>query len=133
MIKGLNHVGIAVISIDKTLEFLKYACGAVEVERLPFPEEGQTSCMVKIGDDNLELMEPLGAGVVEKFLTKNGEGLHHLSLLSDNLEEDCQRLEQHGVKIIGTASKGSWKLAFTHPRTTNGIIYEIAQKKDKND
>ena len=79
-----------------------------------------------IGDSKYELMEPLGSeGVVPKFLAKNGEGFHHISLVSNDLDADCANLESHGAKIIGR----SGKTAFTHPKTTGGIVYEIEEIK----
>ena len=75
MIKGIHHVGFVVRSIDDVLEFLKRAYGAKEIERQRFPELGQVSSLVQIGDGKLELMEPLGnVGVVPKFLETKGEG-----------------------------------------------------------
>ena len=128
MIKGINHVGFVVKSIDDVLEFLARVYDAKEIDRQEFPELGQVSCLVQIGDGKFELMEPLGdVGVVPKFLKTHGEGLHHVSLLSDNLEEDCQRLENQGVEIIGRSYEGSFKTAFTHPRSSKGVIYEIAE------
>ena len=69
MFKGINHVGIVVKSIDETLGFLTEAFGAEEIHRVEFPDLKQTSCIVRIGDGQFELMEPLGPdGVVGKFL-----------------------------------------------------------------
>lgn len=129
MIKGINHIGMVVKSIDEALEFLKNAYGAEEVERRAFPEVGQVSCLVRIGNDNFELMEPLGekGGVVAKFLAEKGEGFHHISLISDNVDEDCERLEKQGVVIFGKATVGNLKGAFTHPKTTKGVLYELTE------
>jgi methylmalonyl-CoA epimerase len=130
MIKGINHVGFVVKSIDSVLEFLKRAYNAKEIGRHEFPELGQVSCLVQIGDGKFELMEPLGdVGVVPKFLKTNGEGFHHISLVSDNLEKDCEKLESQGVKIIGKSYEGPFKVAFTHPKSSKGIIYEIAESE----
>ncbi len=130
MIKGINHIGFVVTSIDDTLTFLKNAYGAEELERHSFPKLGQVSSLVRIGKDHFELMEPLGAGVVSKFLEEKGEGFHHVSLLSDNLKEDCEHLEGQGVKIVGRSLEGPFKVAFTHPKTSKGVIYEIAEYKE---
>lgn len=128
MIKGINHIGFVVKSIDDTLAFLKTAYNAEESERHEFPELGQVSCLVQIGNGRFELMEPLGdTGVVSKFLETKGEGFHHISLLSDSLEKDCRELENKGVKIIGKSYEGPVKVAFTHPKSSKGIIYEITE------
>jgi len=128
MIKGINHIGFVVRSIDDMLEFLKTAYDAKEIERREFLELGQVSCLVQIGDSKFELMEPLGdTGVVGKFLSAKGEGFHHISLISDSLEEDCQELENKGIKIVGKSLEGPLKVAFTHPKSSKGIIYEITE------
>ena len=89
MFKGINHIGIVVKDIDATLEFMEKAFGAREIRRMSIPEAGQISCMLAIGDDEFELMEPIGdSGVVGKFLASHGEGLHHISLKTDDLDND---------------------------------------------
>ena len=122
MIRGINHIGIAVKNIDKTLAFLSKVMGAKELIRKSFPDMGQTSCMISIGNSRYELMEPLGkGGVIENFLNTRGEGFHHISLDSDDLDRDCAVFEENGVKFVMQA-KGA---AFTHPKTSGGILYEI--------
>lgn len=129
MIKGINHVGVVVKDVEQYAQFLKTIIGAEVVETVPFPEAGQVSCLVKFGDSKYELMSPLGdEGVVGKFLAKNGEGFHHISLLSDDFDVDVADLEAKGVKIIGISESGGMRYAFTHPKTSGGILYEIAGK-----
>jgi methylmalonyl-CoA/ethylmalonyl-CoA epimerase len=125
MITGINHVGLVVKNIDETLKMLTALFGAKEIGRKSFPELGQTSCLVTIGDSKYELMEPIGSeGVVPKFLEKNGEGFHHISLLSDDLAADCTNFEKNGARML---TRGD-KMAFLHPKTTGGILYEIAEE-----
>jgi methylmalonyl-CoA epimerase len=122
MITGIDHIGLAVKSIDATLELMKGLFGAEEIGRKAYPELGQTSCLVAIGNSRLELMEPIGAeGVIPKFLGERGEGFHHISLRTDDLEADCTDFEQKGVKLLGKSEE----VAFIHPKTTGGILYEI--------
>ena len=129
MIKGINHVGIVVNDVEEYSAFLKKIIGAEVVETVAFPEAGQTSCLVKFGDSKYELMSPLGEeGVVGKFLAKNGQGFHHISLLSDDFDTDVAYLESQGIKIIGISESGGMRYAFTHPKTSGGILYEIAGK-----
>ena len=134
MIKGIAHLGICVNSIDKTLELLTKAAGAKELSRIPMPERGQTSSYVSMGSgadagaDTLELMEPLGdAGTVVDFLAKRGEGIHHISLKTDNLTEAIAAFESAGCKIIGRTGD----FAFVHPKTAFGVLYELVQINEK--
>ena len=69
MIKELNHIGIVVESIDATMQTLTSIFGAKELDRKAFPDLGQTSSMVQLGNILLEIMEPIGTeGVVPKYL-----------------------------------------------------------------
>lgn len=129
MIKGINHIGICVKNLDQTLGFLKEMIGAEVLKTVCFPEAGQTSCEVQFGNSKFEIMEPIGNdGVVGKFIEKRGEGYHHISLLSDDFDADVAHLERMGVKIISISESDGMRYAFTHPKTTGGILYEIAGK-----
>lgn len=137
MIKGFYHIGVVVKSIDATLETLNTAFGAVEVGdegRKSFPEIGQTSALVKIGDFTLELMAPYGdvKGTCAKFLEKRGEGLHHISLISDDLDADDEHLKSVGIDVLGKTPKetGGDRVMFTHPKQSAGIVFEITQLKE---
>lgn len=131
MIKEVLHIGFAVKSIDETMAVLSRAFGAVEIGRREIPAIGQTSALVSIGDTKYELMEPLGEeGVVPKFIAKYGEGFHHISFLTDNIDEECENMQKNGVKVLNkTVGDGKTKF-FTHPKTTGGVIYEISELPD---
>lgn len=127
MIKKVNHIGFAVHSIDATLEMLKRNFGAVELGRMEYPAMGQVSCLVAIGESRYELMEPLGdQGVVPKYLATHGEGFHHISLLTDDLDGECAAMEAAGAKIVAKVGD----TFFTHPKTTGGIVYEVTIRED---
>ncbi len=128
MILGINHVGIVVKSIDETMDVLSRAFGAVELSRKTIPERGQTSCIVRLGTGMLELMEPYGdIGVVPKFLAEKGPGLHHISLLSDDVDTECTAAAEKGIRILGTPENPD-RVVFTHPKTTCGVLYELTDK-----
>ena len=129
MIKGINHIGICVNSLDETLPFLKEMIGAEVLKTVRFPEAGQVSCEIQFGDSKYELMEPIGNdGVVGTFIEKHGAGFHHISLLSDDFDADVAHLESMGIKIISISESDGMRYAFTHPKTTGGVLYEIAGK-----
>jgi methylmalonyl-CoA/ethylmalonyl-CoA epimerase len=123
MINGINHIGLAVASIDEALAVLVSVFGARELGRKAFPELGKVSCMVRVGDGLFELMEPIGeTGVVPKFLREHGQGLHHVSLLADDLNAVCAALREQGLRVLGSPQDGT---VFTHPKETSSVIYEI--------
>ena len=124
MFLGINHVGLVVKSIDETMEVLKLF-GAEEKGRKTIPERGQTSCMVRLGSGMFELMEPYGdTGVVPKYLAERGQGIHHVSLLCDDVESEIGRLSAEGIRILGTPDNPD-RVVFTHPKSTAGVLYEI--------
>lgn len=134
MIKGLNHIGVCVNSIDAALETLNKAFGAIEVGelgRMSYEKLGQTSALIQIGDFKIELMEPYGEveGTVGKFLRRHGEGLHHISLITDDIDGDDEHLAEAGIHSLGKAPKGikGDRVMFTHPKETSSIVFEITE------
>jgi methylmalonyl-CoA/ethylmalonyl-CoA epimerase len=128
MIKGINHLGIVVKDIDEVAGFLQETFGAEEITRQEFPGLKQISAIVKIGEGFFELMEPTSPdGTVGKFLETRGGGLHHVSLLCDDVEAECNRLEAQGLQVIGKMFDASPKVAFIHPKTAKGILFELAE------
>ena len=128
MIKGINHVGIVVSEIDDVLAFLEKTFGAREVKRVEFPLLKQISSIVQIGDGRFELMAPTAPdGAVGRFLESRGGGLHHVSLLCDDLQATCDRLETRGLQVIGKMFDSSPRIAFLHPKSAKGILFELAE------
>ncbi len=131
MITGLNHIGIVVKDIDETMRLFSRIFGAEEIGRKTFEELGQTSALISIGDMKIELMEPFGdKGVVPDFLRKRGEGLHHISVITDDIDAEDEHLAENGVLTIGKTPKNveDERVMFTHPKQTNGIVFEIVER-----
>jgi methylmalonyl-CoA/ethylmalonyl-CoA epimerase len=128
MVKGINHLGIVVKSIDQVVDVLRDTFGAEEVKRIEFPKLKQISAIVRVGDSFLELMEPTSSdGVAGKFLKAKGGGLHHVSLLCEDVERLSEKLEAKGLQVIGKMFDGPTKVAFLHPKSTQGILFELAE------
>lgn len=129
-IKKLNHVGVAVKSVDKAIEFFKENFQAELVSKKVVEEQKQVSAIVSMGEAQLELMEPTDEdAVVAKFLESRGEGVHHISLAVDDLAELINNLEEKGVRILGKQLEGPGsKIAFIHPKNTFGILVEVVER-----
>ena len=126
MIKGIDHLGIAVENIDEVLAVLREAFGADELTRKEYPQLQQISSIVSIRGGNLELMEPTGAdGPVGQFMKNSRGGLHHFSVLCDDLEALVSDLEKKGFKIIGKMFEGPDRVAFIHPKSAKGLLIEL--------
>jgi methylmalonyl-CoA/ethylmalonyl-CoA epimerase len=127
VIKRIDHIGIAVESIDDTLTFLKDCFGAKELDRKEYPDMQQTSSTVNIQGTNFELMEATGPdGTIGQFMKNSPRGgYHHISILCDNLEGLVDELEKKGIKIIGKMYDGPDRVAFIHPKSARGLLIEL--------
>jgi len=126
MIKKINHIGLVVQKIDPLLSVLKAAFGAREILRAEIPVQNQISCIVQLGDGYLELMEPTSSqGAAGKFLSQKGEGLHHISLVCNDVDAMAAKLEKEGVRVIRGDLGARGKIAFVHPKSLSGLLLEI--------
>ena len=118
MIQGIHHVGLAVQSIDTVAAFLGEVFGAKLVGGPGLETSEFLSRMIKVGEDYFELLEPRGKdGLIERFLNTRGEGIHHVSLRVENLEELLKLCETKGMTLIGRR--------FIHPKSAHGVLIEL--------
>ncbi len=131
MIKGVDHIAIAVKSIDETLGIFDNVFGLKADHMKEMPDQGVKAATVRVGDTNIEFIEPIDPnGAVAKFVEKKGEGIHHICIEVDNIDEELKSLAAKGVELIHKqAIKGlAGKIAFLHPRVTKGVLIELCQK-----
>ena len=127
----LDHIGIAVRSIDaaKIYEAMGLTIDHVEVVET----QGVKTAFLSVGDSNLELLEPSGPdSTVAKFIEKRGEGIHHICLRVDNIEEHLEALKAQGYRLINEApvpGAHNCRVAFLHPAAGNGVLIELSEKK----
>lgn len=128
-VKGIAHVGVAVESIDEAFALFRDYFGGELLYKREVPAQKQVSGMVSIGDCNLELMELADPeAVVAKYLRGKGQGVHHISLDVEGLAELVADLEKKGAVVIGKSLEGANKIAFVHPKSTVGILFELTEK-----
>ena len=132
MISRIDHIAIAVQDLDAALgTFLNVlGCDPASVTVEEVPSEKVRVAFIPIGQSHIELLEPLGeAGAVSKFLAKNGEGMHHIALATDNLEQEAARVTGLGLDPLGPPSTGAGgkKIVFLHPRQTNRVLFELVE------
>ncbi len=131
MIKKLSHVGVAVANIDETVAMLSKLFGFEAGETIEDPAAGFKSTMVSSAEVTLELLQPVSPqGMIQKFIEKRGGGLHHISIKVDSVDAEMKRLKALGVQFTSeeAAQIGDNRVAFIHPRSTNGLLIELTQK-----
>ena len=131
MIKNFNHVAIAVNNLDEVLALFESLFGLKPSKIEEVPDQGVKAALIPIGSGEIELLEPIDPnGGVAKFIERRGEGIHHICLEVDNTDEVLKSLAEKGVELIDKVGrKGlAGRVGFIHPRTTKGVLIELAQK-----
>ena len=87
---------------------------------------------ITVGETKIELLEPLSdESPIAKFIAKNGDGMHHIALETDDIDKETERLATFNIKPLGLPKEGAGgkKIMFLHPKETNRVLIEFAQKK----
>lgn len=131
MIKRIDHIGIVVADIEEALRVYSKALGLVVAEIQERPDLGATIAFVPIGEGEIELVQPVSSDSdAAKFLEKRGEGIHHICLEVDDIEESLADLRGKGLELIDEVPrigpKGE-RFAFIHPKSAHGVLIELYQ------
>lgn len=136
MFKRIDHVGVIVNSIEEAATLFSECFGFRKTDTLPemAPQEDFRSVFLVAGDVTIELIEPTNPnGALANFLQKRGEGLHHISIEVDDIDQKLDSLKAKGVRLINEQAQavGNSKVAFVHPSATKGILVELTEKVPK--
>ena len=126
MIKKINHIGIAVNSIEEAVKLYTDVLGlkvqGVEV----VTNQKVKTAIIPVGESKIELLESTDSGgVIAKFIEKRGEGLHHLALEVSNIKDALETLAKQGVALIDEKPRNgveNTSIAFLHPKGTKVLI-----------
>ncbi|WP_458412573.1 methylmalonyl-CoA epimerase [Schinkia sp. CFF1] len=137
MAKKIDHIGIAVKSLEASLplytENLKLKLMGIE----EVVSEGVKVAFLKVGESKIELLEPLNSeSPIAKFIEKKGEGIHHIALGVDDINERIKDIKANGLRMINEEPKtgaGGAQIAFMHPKSTGGVLYELCEKPEKGE
>ena len=132
MITKINHVGIAVRSIEEATKLYTEVLG-LEVHDMETMDAYKVKiAIIPVGDSKIEFVEPTDPeGKVAKYIEKNGEGLHHLALEVDDIEAALSSLKARGIPLVDEtprAGTGGTRVAFIHPRGAK-ISLELVEPK----
>lgn len=126
----IDHVAIAVNNLDEAVKNYQNVLNADKVEVEVVENEKVRVAMINLEDSRIELMEPTEeSSTISKYLKDHGEGIHHIAITADNIEQDLSRASAKGMKILGQIRKGSYgrKITFIHPKSLNGVLVELCE------
>ena len=127
----IEHIGIAVKSLDEAIEFYESVFGLECYAIEEVAEQKVKTAFFKVGQTKIELLESTDAeGPIGKFIEKKGEGIHHLAFAVEGLAEKLLLAEEKGVKVIDkTPRKGAegLNIGFLHPKSTFGVLTELCE------
>lgn len=132
--KNIDHIGIAVRSLEETLPFytdiLGFTCLGIE----EVASENVRVAFIDANNVKIELLEALNEeSAIAKFIEKRGEGIQHIAFGVDSIEERIATLKNNDVRMIHDVPKrgaGGAKVAFMHPRSSYGVLYELCEREN---
>lgn len=129
--KAVNHIGIAVKSIDEHRAFYEEVLGAEFDGIEEVPEQKVRVAFYRVGGVKLELLEPTSEdSTVAKFIEKKGEGMHHVAYEVQDIEARLAELKANGVRLIDETPRmgaHNMRIAFLHPKSSAGILTELCE------
>ena len=125
----IDHVGIAVESIEAALSFYKRALGLEPCHREEIAAQKVRVAFLQAGEASIELLEPIGdEGAVAKFLKTRGPGLHHVAFSAADIAGHMDRLRREGLAPLETAPRPGargHRVCFLHPKHAAGVLIEL--------
>ena len=131
MFGRIDHIGVAVSSIEETIGLYRDSFEMAEQHRETVEEQGVKAVLLEVGEGHVELIEPLSADSgVAKFIERNGEGLHHVAYQTDDIDSALEQVRNAGLRLIDeeprVGIRGS-RVAFLHPKATGGVLTELVE------
>ena len=131
MLTKINHIGIAVSSIEEALPFYRDSLGMTFSGTEEVPSQLVKVAFLSVGESKIELLEPTSPeSPVAKFLEKNGPGVHHLAYGVDDIEAAIAKLSTQGTRMIDAVPRNGAhgaRIAFIHPKSSGGVLTELCE------
>ncbi len=129
---GIHHIAVAVRDVEQAVKRFREVLG-IEAEIEEVPEENVKVAMLNLGNARIELVQGLSPdSPVSKFVEKRGEGIHHIAIAVDNVEEFCRELSSKGFKLVypqpKSVAKGRRRINFVHPKDLHGVLLELVEE-----
>jgi methylmalonyl-CoA/ethylmalonyl-CoA epimerase len=130
-IKRVDHIAVVVENLDAALATYRDALGMAVSRIETIPEQDVKIGFLPSGDSEIELLEPINPeSGIARYLAKRGEGLHHVCLEVDDIQQTLADLKARGVQLIqDTPQQGAYgKVAFIHPKGASGVLIELLER-----
>jgi len=125
----VDHVAVAVRSLWDGAALYRDTLGGAFVFGAEVTDQAFRMVQYRLpGGGKFELVTPMGEGFVSRFLETRGEGVHHVTLRIERIEEQLERLRAGGVELtLVNLDSPTWKEAFIHPRVAHGVLIQLAE------
>lgn len=128
----IDQIAIAVPDLDEAIELWQGVFGAELEYREEVESDAIEEAMLKVGDGYIQLITPTSEdSTVQRFLDRNGPGLHHVGLAVESVADALDDLKHAGVRLIDEQPRpggGGHTVAFVHPKGTNGVLVELVEE-----
>ena len=128
----VDHIGIAVKSIEASLPYYTDVLGLSLIHIEEVVSEKVRVAFIDSGNIKLELLQPMDeTSTIHSFIEKKGEGIHHIAFGVTGIQERLDELKNKGVRLIQDTPKigaGGAQVAFIHPKSSGGVLYELCDK-----
>lgn len=132
MIGKIDHVALAVSDLEAAIELYRSTWGLVLQHREVVEDQGVEEAMLSAGDSQIQLMRPLGPNtVIGKFISRRGEGLHHIAYEVEDVEAALSHLKAQGMSLIDEEARpggSGCRIAFVHPTGNHGLLVELVER-----
>jgi len=133
MTEKIDHIGIAVKSLDEALKLYKDLLGIAPSHEEIMPERGLRVVFIEIGGSRIELLQPVSDNSeVSAFLEKKGEGMHHIAYKVDDVKAMITKAKELGLRTLSDEPKNgahNTSVVFMHPKSANGVLVELVEHK----
>jgi methylmalonyl-CoA/ethylmalonyl-CoA epimerase len=128
----IEHIGIAVKSLDISIPLFEKLLGSTCYKQETVETEKVNTAFFRTGESKIELLEDSNQhGIINRFIEKKGEGVHHIAFAVKNIVEEVDRLKSAGFEFIQEEPKrgaDNKLVCFLHPKGTNGVLIELCQE-----
>jgi len=132
MIKGIDHIGVAVNNLNEALAVYEKALGLKPEKVTVVDSQKVKVAFLQVGDSRIELLEPISKdSTLKAFLEKRGEGIHHIALEVVRIDDMLKKLKNQGVTLIDETPRAGaegGRIAFIHPKSVKGVLLELCER-----